>query len=636
MLTTSAPTARRMALTASCVAAITAGALGTAVPAHADAAVAPKSSQVTIVGAGWGHGKGMSQYGAYGAASKGLDYAEIIDFYYPGTTLDELADGNRLQVWISADTDNMLHFRPVDGLRVTGYRRHDVDAAVQPPSTASGASSSPGGKRVLQYLTSSRQVRQVHQQAQRQAPLVRRQPGHRNREAGACPNGDTRDYRGKLALRFSDQRREDGQLPDDGDLPPRCRACGDAGLLVGRGRQGAGRGRPHLRGQAALQLPVRARSTTSATPPPARSTRAWPPRRTARTRRISATANKVVKYKGDLALTMFSSSNGGWSASGGADYPYLKAQKDPYDGLRRDQSWSVTLSSAKVEKAYASIGTLKSVQVTQRDGDGTYGGRVDAVKVTGSKGSVTVSGGSFKSKFGLKERLFKLVGGADPSTRTANYLHWIAPRRYRECAGLPHRRGDGRGRRLRAGFETADLWWSADTGCRLLTGTSAPPPTTLWRGRLDAWLPEDRRRSRTRPAPRRTSSSDGSPARPPGSAWSATADRRRVGTPGRGRRWARARTARAVPRGRRTSAPGARAGGRPPARPRPAAADQVQPVRGQSFDQQAGGCVDRRGDLGERLVGSPSRSSTWRRGTTRVCPTCHGAMSRKAMAWSSA
>ena len=43
----------------------------TTIPARADSAVSVKSASFTIRGAGWGHGWGMSQYGAYGAARKG-------------------------------------------------------------------------------------------------------------------------------------------------------------------------------------------------------------------------------------------------------------------------------------------------------------------------------------------------------------------------------------------------------------------------------------------------------------------------------------------------------------------------------------------------------------------------------------
>ena len=42
---------------------------------------------ITIDGKGWGHGVGMSQYGAYGRALNGDTSADILEFYYPSTTL---------------------------------------------------------------------------------------------------------------------------------------------------------------------------------------------------------------------------------------------------------------------------------------------------------------------------------------------------------------------------------------------------------------------------------------------------------------------------------------------------------------------------------------------------------------------
>src|ERR1700758_635973 len=38
-------------------------------------------------GHGWGHGVGMSEYGAWGFALHGYDYEQILQHYYPGTTV---------------------------------------------------------------------------------------------------------------------------------------------------------------------------------------------------------------------------------------------------------------------------------------------------------------------------------------------------------------------------------------------------------------------------------------------------------------------------------------------------------------------------------------------------------------------
>lgn len=43
---------------------------------------------ITITGTGWGHGIGMSQYGAKAMAEQGLGYRDILNFYYTGITLE--------------------------------------------------------------------------------------------------------------------------------------------------------------------------------------------------------------------------------------------------------------------------------------------------------------------------------------------------------------------------------------------------------------------------------------------------------------------------------------------------------------------------------------------------------------------
>src|SRR5829696_305230 len=54
------------------------------------AAPADGASRFTIRGAGFGHGVGMSQYGAMGYASHGWSYDRILAHYYTGTALSEL------------------------------------------------------------------------------------------------------------------------------------------------------------------------------------------------------------------------------------------------------------------------------------------------------------------------------------------------------------------------------------------------------------------------------------------------------------------------------------------------------------------------------------------------------------------
>ena len=99
--------------------------VGDALPARADPTVAPKSGSFSVRGSGWGHGWGMSQYGAYGAAERGLDWKQILAFYYPGTTRADLPARSMLKVWVTSDTDGSLRVLPVDGTqRPRRCRRH--------------------------------------------------------------------------------------------------------------------------------------------------------------------------------------------------------------------------------------------------------------------------------------------------------------------------------------------------------------------------------------------------------------------------------------------------------------------------------------------------------------------------------
>ena len=80
--------------------------------------LAPVGGAFRLEGHGYGHGRGMSQWGAQGAAVAGIDYRRILTTYYPGTTL--VRDGNnpRLRVLITAADTGELRVLPVRGLSV--------------------------------------------------------------------------------------------------------------------------------------------------------------------------------------------------------------------------------------------------------------------------------------------------------------------------------------------------------------------------------------------------------------------------------------------------------------------------------------------------------------------------------------
>ncbi|MEX2551263.1 MAG: SpoIID/LytB domain-containing protein, partial [Nitriliruptoraceae bacterium] len=59
------------------------------------AAVGPITPEFQIHGGGWGHGVGMSQYGAYAMALDDASSSDILTYYYPGT---EVSDDDRSSV----------------------------------------------------------------------------------------------------------------------------------------------------------------------------------------------------------------------------------------------------------------------------------------------------------------------------------------------------------------------------------------------------------------------------------------------------------------------------------------------------------------------------------------------------------
>src|SRR5437763_15608482 len=72
-----------------------------------------------ISGHGWGHGLGMSQYGAYGYAQHGWTYDRILKHYYTGTTIGQ-APVSRVRVLLADKAKRVtiasnLPFQVVDG-----------------------------------------------------------------------------------------------------------------------------------------------------------------------------------------------------------------------------------------------------------------------------------------------------------------------------------------------------------------------------------------------------------------------------------------------------------------------------------------------------------------------------------------
>ncbi len=89
----------------------------------ATAGTARAGTQLIVTGHGWGHGVGMSQWGAYGYARHGWKYRRILAHYYPGTKLSHNGEP-RVRVLLAQGASSITvgcatPIRVTDGKRLT-------------------------------------------------------------------------------------------------------------------------------------------------------------------------------------------------------------------------------------------------------------------------------------------------------------------------------------------------------------------------------------------------------------------------------------------------------------------------------------------------------------------------------------
>jgi SpoIID/LytB domain protein len=373
----------------------------TMTPAHADPAISARSGSFTIHGAGWGHGWGMSQYGAYGAALKGLSWKQILAFYYRGTRLDKLPSGTKIKVWVSADSDNSLRVLPASGLAVSDTAGHRYTVPTGAKYRSWRISRSGAGYR-LSYRTGSGSY--VTKSTGLTAGTWSFSTGSKMVKV-VLPNGSVRPYRGTVALikmgaggrTINKVLLEDyvkGVVP--AEMPTswaanavRAQAVAARSYAV-RLQKFAGNSGYDICDTIACQVYRGMGLETSGG-----------------NAAVKATTGTIVTYQGVVALTQFASSNGGHSARG--DYSYLVAQRDPYDGVIKSQAWSRILSASSISGAWPSVGTVKRLQITSRDGAGAWGGRVKTIKIIGTSRTATVSGTTFQHMFAMHSSLYTVT-----------------------------------------------------------------------------------------------------------------------------------------------------------------------------------------------------------------------------------
>ena len=333
----------------------------------------PGEAAFVVSGRGYGHGVGMSQYGAYGMARAGRTHAEILRHYYTGIELGKsstrevrilLAEGRRAVTVASPvpftirDAAGTIHRLPAGSLTL----RPDLELpAAEGPVTAP-------------------------------APLVAR-PGK-----DAPLSLDGRAYHGKLQLGVQNgflrainlvalesylQGVVAGEVPHSWPLEAlraqavAARSYALANLVEGKPFD--------------LYADVRSQVYLGVSGEHPRTTEA-----------VQTTAREVVLYDGTIASTLYFSSSGGKTASAadvfGTEIPYLVSRPDPWDRISPYHRWGPVLLGARTVQAKLGL----DARVLDAVGTLSPSGRLRSLAVLTTEGSEAVPASVVRTALGLR------------------------------------------------------------------------------------------------------------------------------------------------------------------------------------------------------------------------------------------
>ena len=129
---------------------------------------------------------------------------------------------------------------------------------------------------------------------------------------------------------------------------------------------------------------------------------------------VRATRSQVVTYRGEVAQTTYFSSSGGRTEShflGAPAAPYDESVPDPYDYYSPLHRWTFRFSQAEIDARLGPYldGRLRRIVVTKR-GDSP---RIEYAKLVGTGGTTTIRGDTLEVALGLYDRwaFFEKVKG---------------------------------------------------------------------------------------------------------------------------------------------------------------------------------------------------------------------------------
>src|SRR4051794_16908890 len=343
---------------------------------------ATASAKVWIVkGAGFGHGAGMSQYGAYGYAKHGFKYDQILTHYYTGTTVGTVGD-QTVRVLLRDDARSVSFSGASAACGVTlkpasGYVAKRKGSGVVLRSKNGTLVASCGG---VMTATGAPAIAVVGNGTYRGTLEVRASSGGLD----AINVVELEDYvRGVVA------KESPSSWPPEA-LKAQAVAARSYGISTAAHGSTFGLF-DDTRSQAYGGVGAETAKTDQA---------------------VAATHLQVVLYNGKVAQTFFFSTSGGHTENnefsslgfGQPAIPYLRGVDDPYEAEAGSpyEHWKRKFSLGKMSSALSGLGLrgkLRNIVVTQR---GTSP-RIVHANLIGSGGTTTVTGPQLRDALALPD-----------------------------------------------------------------------------------------------------------------------------------------------------------------------------------------------------------------------------------------
>ncbi|MCP9484587.1 MAG: SpoIID/LytB domain-containing protein [Gaiellaceae bacterium MAG52_C11] len=353
--------------------------------AQADAGVravspAPVAATTFLVsGRGWGHGVGMSQYGALGFANAGRAHAQILGHFYPGTTLGP-APVARVRVLLAESkpvltVSSKAPFRIRDVLGTT-YTVPAGPLELRPK---------------LEPLLNGVPTPLA-------GPIVVL-PGRAPLELGT-------PFRGRLAVTVAGSRLSAINLVglEDylaGVVPREMPAAWPVEALKAQAIAARSYALAHRVSGRAFDLyaDVRSQVYGGIASEDARATAA-----------IKGTAGRILLHEGKVVDALFHSTSGGRTVSAaevfGTAVPYLAAVVDPYSSLSPVDRWGPTaVTDSTVRRGLGIASSVLGLQLAR-----SASGRVRSATVTTSAGPRTVTAAALRAGLGLRSTWITTLG----------------------------------------------------------------------------------------------------------------------------------------------------------------------------------------------------------------------------------